>query len=443
MTIKKPRILGLSYLFPNRSNPNYGIFVLNRLKAVSHYCDIRVVAPIPWFPFMERFARYKGLSRVPKKETIKGIQVQYPKFPVIPRYMKWLDSITLFLATVPFVCKMRGQFDLIDVHWVYPDILAGFIYAKIYQKPILVTVRGLEALHLNEKSFRKKIIDFLLPRVDRVITLSDELSEFAACIGVERCKVTTILNGVDTSQFRRLDQTACRKLLGLPKDKKIVVCVGSLLLSKGYDELLEIMPNLSREFDIELYIIGGIGQEGDDSLVLKEMVGRLQLEDVHFTGGKPHEQLPYWYNAADVFCHASRSEGCPNVIMEALACGTPVVVRDVGAVRDIVDTETKGVIFGSRRHLDLETALRRVLTKAWDRKLIESLMQNFTWEACAKQVLSVYRQVFQDSVALAVPQVNGCMPGKKTDQGISVTKTNVSSGDHIPGASQRISFKRR
>ncbi len=388
------KILALSLLFPNRPFPNYGIFVLNRLKALKADCDIKIVAPSPKFPLMEKFNRFKNFSLIPAEETIEGFQVTHPFFPIIPRYLKWIDSLSYLLATLPHIREIRKSFDfqIIDVHWVYPDILTAYFCAKLYKKKVIVTVRGLEALHLGEKGIRKKILDFIIKRVDFVITLSHELQSLVEDIGVPREKIKVILNGVNTSEFFLIDQERARAHLGISKGKKVVISVGSLIKTKGHHKIIEALP-LLKDLNIDLYIIGGVGLEGDDKTFLEELVKLHRLNNVHFVGKVPHAELINWYNLADLFCFASYSEGCPNVIMEALACGAPIVASDVGAMRDILDTPIKGTIFSSQKKGDLEKKMRAALEKEWDRQAIHSAMKEQSWEKCAKIVLETYEHV--------------------------------------------------
>lgn len=391
----KFKILALSYLFPNRVRPNYGIFVLNRLKAIKKYCDIKIIAPVPKFPFMGIFPRFNKFSLIPREEVMGSLHVLHPFFFTIPRFLKCLDCFTYFLVTIPVIHKMRKSFDfdIIDAHWVYPDILTAYICSKIYRKKFIVTVRGLEALHLKEQGLRKKILDFLLNKADYVITLSSELKALVEDIGVNKQKVSVILNGVDSSTFVLLDREEARKSVNIPTDKKVIVTVGSLLMTKGHHKIIEVLPALSKEFETELYIIGGVGPEGNDRKKIKNLVNTLKLNNVHFVGQISHSNLVYWYNAADIFCFASFREGCPNVIMEALACGTPVVASNVGAISDMVDTDVKGYIFDLNIVNDLENKIRTAFKTKWDRHAIKNLINNQTWDRCAKQVLEIYGRV--------------------------------------------------
>ena len=133
---QKLKILAISYLYPNCIYPNYGVFVHNRLEAINKYCEIKVINPIPWFPFFYLFKRYKGFERIPKEEVIDGVRVYHPRFFIIPRLLKFLDAFTFCFAVLPlaFQMKKKADFDLIDLHWTYPDVLSGRLLSIFFKK---------------------------------------------------------------------------------------------------------------------------------------------------------------------------------------------------------------------------------------------------------------------------------------------------------------------
>jgi teichuronic acid biosynthesis glycosyltransferase TuaC len=388
------KVLALSYLFPNPDQADYGIFVYNRLRAVQKYCEVRVIAPQQRYPF--RSLLRPGLATTQSndsKENMGGIETLYPRFSVIPMYLKFIDAFSYYAAVRPLVRQISHDgfvFDVIDTHWTYPDILAAYILSRQYGKPFIVTIRGKEALYLGERWGRKQILDWCLRRADAVVALSTELADLVVDIGVDRHKVIVILNGVDTGCFHPCDKgEACDKLK-IDKNKIILLAVGRLTEAKGHQHIIESVFFLSNLYDVELHIIGGINPESDYSSKLKEQVSELGLCNVFFHIGIPHDQLLYWYNAADLFCLASHGEGCPNVVLEALACGVPVVVTNVGSVRDIV-IEGNGIIVDSMD--DFGKSLLIALTTNWDRRAISERMLNMSWKSCALQVLQIYSEV--------------------------------------------------
>lgn len=395
------RILAISYLFPNQIYPNHGIFVHNRLKAIRKYCEVTVINPIPWFPLHSHLPRYRDFDKIPEKEIIDGIMVFHPRFFYIPRFFKILDSLTFFLSVMSVYRKIRQKYvyDLIDVHWTYPDIASGYFFSCLTGKKWLITIRGKEAFYKHDFGFRKKIIRHLLPKADAVIALSNELGDLSINMGVPYNRVSVIQNGIDILQFRYMPKDTCRKQLGLSSKQRIILSVGSLILRKGFDRIIKIFPDLLGCYpDTHLYIIGSIGPEGNYHKALLEIINRRGLEKyVHFKGEVDHHQLMKWYNAADVFCLPSRGEGSPNVLNEALACGCPCVSTDVGAASDILHLEMMGVIVPNQAKA-LLPALRYSLSRTYDRQRISAYKRKYDWDWCARNIMDIYDKLTGESL---------------------------------------------
>jgi teichuronic acid biosynthesis glycosyltransferase TuaC len=392
-------VLALSYLFPSSANRAYGIFVLNRLVAVSRIANVRVIAPVQWYPFMRLLRPSFWGSKVPREENISGLPTLHPRFAVIPRFMKWLDAITFLLAAGASARRWTRagfSFDLIDVHWTYPDLVAGYHLAKRYGTGMVVTVRGHEALYEDERTVRRWLVRRYLRRANLVVTLSDELRDRVVALGVDRKRVLTILNGVDRGTFSFADKLDSRRALGLPTEERILVSVGRLTEGKGHHHLIRMLPVLAQRGPIRLYLIGGVNAESDYGTVLRKLVSDLALTNVHFIDRVPHDDLRLWYGAADLFCLATRSEGCPNVVLEALSCGTPVVVTDVGAIDAIVRSGVNGLLVPRNEAGAIGATVAAALEHSWDRERISADMDQWGWESCADQVVQCYRAVMDE-----------------------------------------------
>jgi len=389
------RILAISFLFPNSVNPNHGIFVLNRLRGISKYCEVKVINPIPWFPFNYRLERYKDCYRIPQKEYLGNIEVFHPRFLSVPKYLKLFESFSYFVSVFPLALKIHKvfQYDLIDVHWLYPDLPAAYILAKYLKKGQVTTLRGKEALFSTGMGIYRNIILPCLKRSDRIISLSQELVEICVADGVKNEKFQVIRNGVDTERFYFLEKAACREKLGLPKDKRIILSVGALIYGKGHDRIIRAMPKILKEYSNALFcIIGSEGPAGNYRRQLLRLVEKYFLHaKVKFIRAVRNRDLVFWYNAADVFCLASRGEGSPNVLSEALACGCPTVSTDVGAVSEILIDNSMGVVVLNDDE-SLLPGLMLTLSSKYDRREISRHIQQYNWDWCAKQVMQVYQE---------------------------------------------------
>jgi teichuronic acid biosynthesis glycosyltransferase TuaC len=395
----RPNVLALSFLFPNRAQRGYGVFVLNRLKAVQQFCNLRVIAPVQWYPLIGHLQGARGTSGIPAREQIEGVDVFHPHFAVVPRYMKWFDGLSYWWAARGVMTRLRRRdafdVDLIDVHWTYPDIVAGYLLARRSGKKFIVTVRGHEALYDEEVSVRRWLVALLLRRADFVVTLSAELRDKVLRLGVSPQKSRVVLNGVDPARFRYMDRDSCRRRLGLSPTARIIISVGRLTRRKGHHELIRVMPYLLREAATDLYLIGGVNREQDYGSILRKTISELGLASVHIMENVAHDELPWWYGAADLFCLATMSEGCPNSVLEALACGTPVVATNAGAIGELITEGENGALVNSQEMPSLGEIVKVSLERPWDRRRIAARMEAWSWNACAEQVVSVYRTVLQ------------------------------------------------
>jgi glycosyltransferase involved in cell wall biosynthesis len=393
------KILALSYLYPNSLYPHYGIFVHNRLKAVSKYHDVKVINPIPWFPGCGRLARYKDYDKIPQKETLDGIEVFHPRFLVIPRYWKFIDAFTYRAVVMPLAERLRNDFlfDLIDLHWTYPDLPTGTALKRKYGKKMVVTLRGKEAFHIGEGAIRERLITKNLLQADAVIGLSQELVDMAVARGVNPNHCHVVRNGVDTTRFCYIDKEDCREKLGLPLEEKIILSVGSLTYGKGFDRIINSLPMILKYYpSSKLYIIGTEGPAGDYKKRLFQLIHEKKVSgNVTFVGKVDNKNLVYWYNSADVFCLASRSEGCPNVLLEALACGCPSVATDVGTIREIIEQDSMGVLIKNTTN-DVHYGLIKALQSHWSRKKIYSIMIGCNWDRCANLLNPVINNVLDN-----------------------------------------------
>jgi teichuronic acid biosynthesis glycosyltransferase TuaC len=390
------KVLVLSYLFPNSEAPGYGVFVLNRLRAVAKHCEMVVIAPLQWYPF-KRWLRGGGEALA--QERVANIQVHHPKFAVIPRYFKAIDGLTFSLAVRRILRAVgrygrRFDFDVIDLHWTYPDIIAGQRLSEETGRPYIVTIRGHEALYDGQPDWRRIAVEKGLRGASAIVAVSDELRDRLVEIGVPPSRIRVIHNGVDTEQFHPREKTASRCRLNLPVRGKVLVSVGRLSEAKGHQDLIQALGMITPEILCDLYIIGGVNPEEDYGPELQALVTALGLgERVHFVPNVRHSELPDWYSAADLFCLASWREGCPNVVLEALACGTPAVVSRVGAVPQMIEPGKTGYLVPIRDPDAISSALREGLGQAWSAEQIAMSVRDWSWERCGERVLQLYEDV--------------------------------------------------
>ena len=388
------RVLTLSTVFPNVQQPAFGVFVAERIRRLARHCDVSVVAPIPWFPG-NRWIR-PHWTGVPSTEGYDGFRIYHPRVLCVPRYAKWTDGAAYAASLAPFLLRLRRRFpfDLIDAHFAYPDGVAAALLGGLLRVPVVITLRG-SIVRLRHYPLHRPQIRWALRRAARVLAVSQSLKEVAAGIGVPAEHIRVIPNGVDADVFVPRETADARRALGLPLDRTIILTVGGLNEGKGQHRVVGVMPELVKRFPDLLYVIVGGERPGDSSKSLIEgTAARLGITDrVRLVGERPHDEVATWLAAADLSCLATRSEGWANVLLESLACGTPVVSTRVGGNAEIVSREGLGILVPAHDDRALAAAIREGLDRRWDPHLLVAHAQAHSWDSAVRGVLDEFRRV--------------------------------------------------
>lgn len=375
------RVLVLSATFPSAAEPTRGVFILERIRRLSERCELVVVAPVPWFPF-NRWIR-RAQSSLPAVETVGGLTVYHPRVFSIPRYGKFLDAALYALCLWPFLARLRARvpFDVIDAHFEYPDAVAGTLLGQLLGCPVVVTLRG-KLIRAAGYRLHRPQLRWMLERAARVVAVSDYLKRAAVALGIPAERVRVIRNGVDRTRFSPMDRAEARRLCGLPSGGPILLTVAGLEAHKGQHAVIESLPDLLRHHPDLLYVLVGAGHKGDSfAHDLRALVDRRGLgEHVRFVGTRPHAELRPWFAAADLFVLLTRSEGWPNVILESLACGLPVVATRVGGVPEIAREGIDGLLVPYADAPAFRDAVLKALASEWDRDAIVRYAETLDWD---------------------------------------------------------------
>ncbi len=397
----RPRVLVIASMYPNDAHPQFGVFVHRRIRAVSRYAAVTVLSPIPYFPFTSRLKRYIHRSNIKPSGTLDDIPVVYPRHLSVPRFCKALDGILLGVGVLWSLWRSRKlrSFDLVDAHLAYPDGFGALIVATVLRIPYTVTLRGHDINHIPQFPARRRQIVQVLSRAASVMSVAEALRKEALSLGASDERSITIPNAVEPEIFRTLDKLEARKTLSIPVDSQVVVAVGNLVERKGHHLVIEAFCALYREDPRRrLLIVGGPNEEGDMTGHLRTLIETHQLQHaISLVGPQPPEQLPLYYNAADVSVLASSKEGWANVLLESLACGTPVVATRVWGTPEVLSKPAYGILC-DRTVPALEDALRRGLSQSWDREEIVTYARAHSWASTGKAVATVY------SDALGLPR---------------------------------------
>ena len=340
------RALVFTTLYPNAAQPNHGVFVENRLRQTIALGGVEatVVAPVPFFPVSHRFfGRYSAFARAPRHEVRHGIEVWHPRYAVIPKVGAAWTPATLFRAALGFVQRLRAagkRFDVIDAHYAYPDGVAAARLGRALRLPVVITGRGSDLTLIPQDPVARRRILWAADEAVAMVTVCEDLRRRLIALGAPAERTMVMRNGVDLELFQPRDRTAARAALGM--DGFTWLCVGGLVPLKGHSLVLEALAQIP---DCKLVIAG----DGPCRGALESQARHLGvLNRVRFLGELAHADLPDLYAAADVLLLASSREGWPNVLLEAMACGTPVVATDVNGVGEIVRSRAAGLLMPER-----------------------------------------------------------------------------------------------
>jgi len=386
------RLLTYSTLFPNAAQPNHGIFVENRLRHLlaTGGATATVLAPVPFFPSAAPvFGRWAAFARVPRQEVRHGIEVHHPRFLAIPRLGEPVAPFLLAAASRMALRRLIAGgvgFDLIDAHYVYPDGVAAVRLGAAFGVPVVITARGSDVTQLPDHAIPRRLIAGALRRADALIAVSSALGERLVALGADPAKVTVLRNGVDAGQFAPADRAAARATLGLDAAPTLI-SVGALVARKGHDRTIAAMPSLP---GVRLLIVG----EGPERERLAADIARLGLADrVRLLGARPHAELPGYYGAADAMVLASSREGWANVLLESMACGTPVVASNIPGNPEVVRERAAGVIVRENSAEGIAAGVRDLFADPPDRAATRAYAERFGWEETSAGQLRVFRDV--------------------------------------------------
>ena len=384
MSGRRLRVLSYTTLFPSKARPMRGLFVARRMARVARHADVTVVAPVP----LRLRAHGGAASAVPE---VSALRVLHPSYWLPPGFAKaWHDRL-LFLQTRSAVRSLGADsFDVLDAQYAYPDGSAGRLIAAWLGKPYVLTVRGSDLHVLAQDPSRRPAIQETLRRASAVVAVSKPLAKLAETLGAAPRRVHWIPNGVDREQFRPRPRVDARAALGWEATRPSILFVGRLDPIKGIGLLLDAVEVLRlRKPTITCYLAG----EGPLRADIERRIQARGLQgSVILLGEVPPERLALCYAASDLLCLPSVSEGSPNVVLESLASGTPVVSADVGDVAELVDG-AGGEIVRERTAEEFARATASVLSRAWDAEAVAALVSDRDWDRVGAAQLEVYRSV--------------------------------------------------
>lgn len=392
---RKPNIVVFSSLFPSAAQPAAGVFIQERMRHVAKSLPVMVVAPRAWFPLQSLIRLFRPGFRPMSSpfEQIAGMDVYRPLVLSVPGVFKSLDGLFMALGAYPRMSRLKkdGRLDVIDAHFAYPDGYAASLLGRWLDVPVTVTLRGTEARHAKDAKL-SPLVRRALDGAARVFAVADALKRVAVGIGVPQSKVLVVGNGVDTDVFRAVDKHSARAQLGLDEDATVLITVGGLVERKGFHRVMAAMPQLLQRYPKLVYlVVGGSSPEGNWEPRLRALADELGLKDrVRFLGAMPANQLKTPLSASDLFVLSTRNEGWANVLLEAMACGLPIVTTDVGGNKEVVSGDAFGIVVPFDQAEKLTAAIHDALARTWDREAIVRYARAHSWDDRAKTLVEEF-----------------------------------------------------
>ena len=386
-----PRILSIATLYPNAHMPRFGTFVARQMEALAarEGWDVTVINPIGVPPVP--MGRYKALADAAISGEEGGVDVRRPRFTLIPAVGGPFNPAMIVKAVLALAKQLHAQepFDLVDAQFFYPDGPAAARIAAELGLPLSIKARGADISHWGQKLYALRKMRAASEQAAGLLAVSAALRRDMSALGLPEDKITVHYTGLDRDLFHPRDQAKERRKLAeqfniqLGEDEKLLACVGALIPRKGQALVIRALARLQ---GLHCAFVG----TGPD----REMLGKLAYEldiphRVHFLGSLDHGALPMVLNASDAMVLPSKSEGLANAWVEALACGTPLVITDAGGARELVQDETAGRIV--KRNVDaIAGGIAQVLGADHSRETVAANAARFSWEANAAALADYY-----------------------------------------------------
>ena len=371
------RVLTLSTLFPDASRPNFGVFVERQTLGLSREPDtqLMVIAPVGLPPWPLRHAAHRALAALPAREMWQGLEVHRPRFLALPGIGGRWHAPLLARALVPLLDTLR--FDVIDASFFFPDGPAAVALGRRYGVPVSIKARGADIHHWGHASATAAQVRAAGQGADGLLAVSDAMRDDMAALGLPAERIRVHRTGIDHHRFRVQDRAAAKAARGLAGP--VVLSLGALIPRKGHGIVVDAVAPLA---GVTLLIAG----EGPERAALAAQIQRLGVaERVRLLGSVPHAELPALIAAADVMALASSSEGLANAWVEALACGTPVVIPDAGGAREVVNAPAAGLVV-AREPAAFTAAIRALLHAPRDPAATAAAAAPFSWDRNAREL---------------------------------------------------------
>lgn len=385
------RVLSLSTLFPNPVRPSFGGFVGNQMAALARRgdVDLTMLAPIglpPW-PLSLR-APYAALAKVPENSGTATVTALHPHFKLLPLVGGDSNPARLARAVLPLVRRLHAErpFDLVDAQFFFPDGPAAAIIANELNVPLTIKARGSDIHLWGARPRALAQIRAAGAQAAQMLAVSAALKHDMVALGLPEDRIAVHYTGLDHTRFTPTPRAMARKTIGF-SDGSLLLAIGALIPIKGQALAIRALAELP---GTTLALAGA----GPDEAALRTLAAQLNLLDrIRFLGQVSHTDLPLWLSAADALVLPSEREGLANAWIEALACGTPLIIPDIGGAREVVSAPAAGRI-AERTPTAIAAAVRDLVKgPATTQAEVAAHAKRFSWEINAAELSGHFHRV--------------------------------------------------
>lgn len=428
---RRLRLLIVSQQFPSHAKPTHAIYNKQQFYALSHRFDIKVLVPVDWVSWLRH-----------GKRALSGdspLDVHYTPYFYLPKLLRNFTPRLMSLSIGPLFRRLLGwEPDAVLASWAFPDAVAVKQILGKTDRPFFCAVHGSDVhLHCVEPSRRRQVVA-AFNSANAVFTVSAELKSCLLGHGVEPERLIVNYNGVDDSKFFPIERASARNSLSLPLDREIFLFVGNLKAPKGPFDLLEAFQKLAERRRLENTTLIYIG-DGEGRPQLTKMSAELESNypGVHIMvlGSVPHEQINQWVNAANFVCLPSHSEGVPNVVLESMRCGIPVIASDVGGIPEVLDPRC-GVLVPAKEVEAIVDGIEQARNHDWDPDAIREYSRKFRWGRHADLMHRLISKSLDNTIHNLEPPVMPIQDITRNQSGTNFRQDASASGVRVKASGQ-------
>jgi teichuronic acid biosynthesis glycosyltransferase TuaC len=390
------RVLAVTRNFPNRLEPLACAFQRQQIACLSRRAQVLVLATVPYLPAAALFGdrtRAGRLSRLPRRDAVDGVSVRHPRVPYLPGAGRWtalapLNGPLYLAGLLPYLAGLRGRFDVVLGAHLFPDAWAAVVVAQLLGLPCVVKAHGTDVNVVSRWPSVRPLIAHTLSTARFSTGVSRPLVDELVRLGAPRDRAVLLPNGVDRALFQPRDRAEARRALALPERGRIVLYVGALDPEKGVRELVDAFAAVraSASEAVHLVLVG----EGPLHAEVRARASALGTAagNIVLAGPQDLAGVARHLAAADLLALPSWAEGTPNVVLEALAAGRPVVASRVGGIPDVILEGVTGILVAPRDSDDLAQGLRAALARPWNERAIVASAP-LSWEDSAGRLFDL------------------------------------------------------